>query len=467
MSRLAEELPRLGLADLRVRLAEGGTSSRELAETCLARIAATQPRLGAFAVVMAETALAEAAAADTRRARGAALGPFDGLPVAVKDICDIAGLPTAAGAATRQDRIAAGTAAIIGRLRALGMVVLGKTSMVELALGGWGTNPLLGTPRNPWDARRARAPGGSSSGSAVAVAAGLVPIALGSDTGGSIRLPAAFNGISGLKTTPGLLPLEGTFALSPTLDTLGFLARRAGDVMAMTAAAAGSAIPPPSHGQTDLRGRRLAVIAADALPDSVDAGQRIALAAAADVFRALGAVVTEVASPLDFAGLQAANSRIILHEAWRLHHSHVGHPAQDVDPAVRERLLMAREIPDADYVAARRQRQQAMADWDAWIAAHDALLMPCTTSIAPPLDTLATGWSSPALLTSAGNLVDAAALALPTGFSADGLPTGAQLMGPAFGERQVSALGMAYQQATAWHLHLPPCDWTTEAAATA
>src|SRR5690606_37984213 len=212
-------------------------------EAHLDAIEAFDGRLGAFALVMASSARAEADASDRRRARGESLGPLDGVPVAVKDVCDMEGTPTAAGVKAWSSRIAAATAPVVTRLRASGMVVIGKTHMVELAMGGWGTNPVLGTPLNPWDPDEPRAQGGSSSGSAVAVAAGLVPVALGSDTGGSIRLPAAFTGLSGLKTTPGLIPTQGTFELTPHLDTIGFLARRVDDVMLVTEAVADAGAP--------------------------------------------------------------------------------------------------------------------------------------------------------------------------------------------------------------------------------
>ncbi|WP_173934615.1 amidase [Chelativorans sp. Marseille-P2723] len=455
------DLQRLGLADLRDGLAKGWWSSRDIAEAYLARIAALNPQLNAFALVMADEALADAEAADARRAKGESLGTLDGLPIAVKDVCDIAGTPTGAGVKAWANRIAQSTAPVIERLRSKGMVILGKTNMVELALGGWGTNPFIGTPLNPWDRSEPRAPGGSSSGSAVAVAAGLVPVALGSDTGGSVRLPASFNGLSGMKTTPGLIPITGTFPLTAHLDTIGFLARRISDVIEITDAVSEPGAPvlaakPFPEGKEPLAGLQLAMIRDEDLPGEVDRAVREAVAQAAETLRSLGAVVEEVAPPFDFAELLAANGRIILYDAWRLYQAHVEDLDTPCDPAVRERLFMAREISEADYNHALEQRDRACAEWAAWVAHWPGgLLLPCTPTPAPTLRSLASGWSSCALLTAAGNFVDAATMSLPIGFTSEGLPIGAQLMGPAWSEWRLAAIGDVFQRVTDWHLRCP------------
>lgn len=459
--KLSAELIQYGLADLQCGLATGKWQSRDITEAYLGRIAALNPQLRAFAFVMKESALAEAHASDTRRARGESLGYLDGIPIAIKDICDIVGTPTSAGTLAWADRVASNTAPVVERLRSHGMVILGKTNMVELALGGWGTNSLTGTPLNPWDIDEPRAPGGSSSGSAVAVAAGLAPIALGSDTGGSVRLPANFNGLSGLKTTPGLIPTAGTFPLTAHLDTIGFLARRVSDVMTLTNAVARPEIALPAEtnftpGDKPLSGQRVAVLGDAYLPCQVDQDIREAITQTAETFRSLGAVVEKVAPPFDFNALLVANGQIILYDAWRLHRGHLEDPSTECDVAVRERLLMAREISTSDYELALEKRRRACAEWSAWIDNWPGgLLLPCTATPAPTLRLLGAGWSSCALLTAAGNFVDAATLSLPVGFSSNGLPIGAQLMGPAWSERRLAAIGKVFQRHTDWHLRHP------------
>src|SRR5882672_544111 len=202
----------------------------DLVEALLARIAAYDPKLHAFIDVYAADARLAAEAADKAIRSGHALGPFHGVPIAIKDIIDIEGRITTGGSASRLDHRATRTATVVRRLVCQGMIVLGKTKTVEFACGAWGMNQHLGTPWNPWDAEVARTPGGSSSGSGVAVAARLVPWALGTDTGCSVRQAASWCGITGLKTSIGRISTHGILPLSPTLDTPGTMARTVRDV---------------------------------------------------------------------------------------------------------------------------------------------------------------------------------------------------------------------------------------------
>ena len=187
-----------------------------------------------------DSTIAQARAADQRRAAGYSLSAVDGVPIAVKDLCDIEGQITTGGSQDWVTRRSPTTCTAVERLLRAGMVNLGKTHMVEFAFGGWGTNPVMGTPWNPWDLNTHRTPGGSSSGSGVAVAAALCPAALGSDTGGSVRIPAALNGITGLKTTRGLISLHGALALSGTLDSIGPMTRDMRDAAILTELMAGA-----------------------------------------------------------------------------------------------------------------------------------------------------------------------------------------------------------------------------------
>src|SRR5215475_9198150 len=228
----------LTLTELARALAERRISSREIITEYLERISTLDRKLHAFTEVFAEEALAAADNADRERAAGRAHGALHGLPIAIKDLVHIRGRMTTAGSKSRPHGVAQETATAAERLMAVGMIPLGKTHLVEFAFGGWGRNAPMGAPWNPWDAKVHRVAGGSSSGSAVAVAAGLAPAAIGSDTGGSIRIPAALCGITGLKTTYGLVSLHGAVPLSTLLDTIGPLAHTVEDCALLTAAMA-------------------------------------------------------------------------------------------------------------------------------------------------------------------------------------------------------------------------------------
>ncbi|WP_367717912.1 amidase [Nitratireductor sp. GISD-1A_MAKvit] len=209
------------LADLSKALSEGSLTSTAITRHFLERIARHDKALGAFVNVDADRAMSMAEGLDRLRASGVVYGPLHGLPIAVKDLIDWQDEICTVGSKAWKDRRSTGNAIVMRRLLAAGMIPIGRTAMVEFAFGGWGTNPICGTPRNPWDMETHRIPGGSSSGSGVAVAAGLAPAALGSDTGGSVRIPAALNGLVGLKPTYGRISLKGCFPLSATLDSIG------------------------------------------------------------------------------------------------------------------------------------------------------------------------------------------------------------------------------------------------------
>src|SRR5580692_11324688 len=210
---------------LAVEIAQRRLSPVDVVEACLARIAKHEPKLRAFVDVYEDEARLAAEAADKAIRSGHAVGPLHGVPIALKDLIDIEGRVTTGGSEAWRDRISPVTATLARKLIAAGLIVIGKTHTVEFALGGWGTNQHRGTPWNPWDPEVARTPGGSSSGSGVAVAAGFAPWAIGTDTGGSVRLPASWCGLTGLKTTIGRVSTYGILPLAPTLDTPGPMAR--------------------------------------------------------------------------------------------------------------------------------------------------------------------------------------------------------------------------------------------------
>src|SRR4051812_15861459 len=223
------ELNDLSLRDLSAGLSTRRFSPVDVVEACLSRIAALEPRLHAFVHVHAAEARLAAEAADKAIRAGHGLGPLHGIPIALKDLVEFKGHVTTRGCAVHKDRVSTYTATLAQKLLSQGMIVLGKTHTVEFAYGAWGTNEHMGTPWNPWDMKTQRTPGGSSSGSAVAVAARMAPCAIGTDTGGSVRIPASWCGITGLKTSVGRISTYGVLPLSPTLDTPGPFARSVED----------------------------------------------------------------------------------------------------------------------------------------------------------------------------------------------------------------------------------------------
>lgn len=457
------------LSELALGLAEGRHSSVELAKHFLDRIDRANQALHAYVSVDADSTLRLAEAADARRRAGyGLLGPLDGVPVAIKDLCDIEGQIATAGSQAWRQRRGTTTSTAVARLLAGGMVPLGKLHMVEFAFGGWGTNPVMGTPRNPWDLEHARIPGGSSSGSGVAVAAGLAPAALGSDTGGSVRIPAALNGVTGLKTTRGLISLHGAVPLSGTLDSIGPLTRDVRDALLLTQAMAGAdprdpltqgvpafQMPGSPAGARPLRGMRIAMMPPAQYPIEVDGA---VLAALDDTRRALielGAEVRETPFPFDFHDMMLRNGVIIAAEAYALHREYIEDDSLPFGRHVRARVLAGKATGAADYVLALQAHARACAAWAEWMRGADALLTPCLPFAACRLEDVDETATPLAAFTRAGNYVNASGLALPAGFTADGLPVGVQLLGRPHGEAALGRIGMAFQAATDWHLRRP------------
>lgn len=456
------------LVELAAVLNDRSETAESLARLYLARIAAANEGLHAFVSVDADKALALARAADGRRAAGAVLGPLDGLPFAIKDLADVEGEIVTAGSQTWRSRRATVTSTAVRRLLAAGMVPLGRTHMVEFAFGGWGTNPVMGTPRNPWDAVVHRIPGGSSSGSGVAVAAGLAPFAIGSDTGGSIRVPAALNGVTGLKTTRGLISLHGTVALSTTLDTLGPLTRTMEDAALVTAVMAG---PDPADRSTlglpafqwqrpidddlPLAGVRIAVMAPSSYPMAVDDAVAVAVTGAGATLARLGARLIEASPPFDFHDLMVRNGRIIAGEAYALHRDWIDDLALPIGAGVRARVQSGRSLSAADYLDALASHRRATADWTAWMRDIDALLLPSLPFPATPVAEVDEQLTPLAAFARAGNFFGACGASLPAGFSAAGLPVAAQLLAKPFDEAALIRIGMAFQAVTDWHRRPP------------
>ena len=451
------------LTELSAALARGSTSAMELADLYLQRIRRANPKINAYVHVDEELTRRHARAADERRASGVTLGRLDGLPIAMKDLLEIEGCPTGVGSALWKERRSTTTATVVRNLLAAGMVPLGKTQMVEFAFGTWGANSHLGTPWNPWDLDTHRVPGGSSSGSAVAVAAGLAPAAIGSDTGGSVRIPAALNGITGLKTSGGLISTAGAFPLSQTLDTIGPMTRSAEDAALLCAAMLG----PESDADRQfascaaadspvLASMRITVLSPDQYPIAVERDVATAVDDAQRVLRELGAAVVERRFPLVFDDLMRRNGQLTAAEAYAMHRAYIEDERLPIGAAVRRRVLGGKAINAADYIDALSHRRAACAQWIDWMRDCDALLTPTVPMPACPVDAVDESVTPLASFTRAGNYLDACALSLPAGFSSGGLPVGVQLLARARTDATLLRAGMAFQQVTEWHRCVPP-----------
>jgi aspartyl-tRNA(Asn)/glutamyl-tRNA(Gln) amidotransferase subunit A len=300
------------------------------------------------------------------------------------------------------------------------------------------------------------------------VAAGLAPAAIGSDTGGSVRIPAALCGLTGLKTTYGLVSLAGVVPLSATLDSIGPLAHSVDDVAVLTAAMAGPDLRDPTTqgqprvdfaaalaGEPDLAGRRITCLAPESLPAGTAADVLRVFDDAVTALRDLGAVVDVARFPFDFAELAARNGRIIAAEAYTVHRTYIADPALPIDPWVRRRMLSGEAISAADYLDELEARRRAMAEFADWMRGRDALLTPTLPITAAVLVEVDEATTPLATFTRAANYLGGCALSLPAGHARDGLPIGVQLMGAPFADATLVRLGRAFQLATDWHLRRP------------
>ena len=454
----------------------GQCSSRDLVDAHLGRIARFDGQLNAFVEVYADASRLLADAADVARRAGMPLGPLHGLPIALKDLCDIEGRIGTVGSRMWQGRVAPATSATVQRLLGAGMIPLGKTQMVEFAFGGWGTNPLMGTPWNPWDMAHQRVPGGSSSGTAVAVAAGLAPAGIGSDTGGSVRIPAAFCGLVGLKVTFGRISLHGTGLLSWTLDSIGPLARSVDDCAEILRALAGpDARDPSSLAQpaldlpqqfeaASLHSLRIALPDADQLPPFMHPAVRAAWADSAQRLARLGAEIVPVRLPDWYFDLSKQAGMVIASEAFALHRDWIENPAMQIGDVVRARVLGAREFAPGAYAETLRvmaDRRRLFADW---FERFDALLLPTVAIPAPLLDQIDEASPIPGYLTRPANYLGLCALSLPAG-QYEGLPLGVQLIGKPFAERLLLQMGKTLQDDRGQHRLRPTLNMAANDAA--
>jgi aspartyl-tRNA(Asn)/glutamyl-tRNA(Gln) amidotransferase subunit A len=447
-------------------------SSLEVTRACLARIERLDERLNCFIALEAEAALGEAAARDAELARGNLRGALHGVPLAHKDMFYRPGAVSTGGSEIRRNWRAERHATVLRRLEAAGAVNLGRLNMSEFAAGPTGHNKFYGACRNPWNPRHMT--GGSSSGSGAAVAARLVYGALGSDTGGSIRMPASANGVVGLKPTYGRVSRFGAMPRAWSLDHVGPLARSAGDCALLSGIIAGadpqdpsaSAAPVPDYLASlaaGIKGWRVGVPHEEGYA-GVAPEVRDSLAASLEVLRSLGARLVPVRLPDLSLAYQVADT-IIKCEAATIHRRWLGERSQDYSDHVRSRIEAGLLIPATRYIEALSLRATLLADFLAQVMAEiDVLHLPALPLPVPTLaesDVEGTGEAVLALVaqlsrfTRPFNLLGLPALSVPCGFSASGLPLGCQLVGKPFAEAALFTVAHSYQQATDFHIKSP------------
>jgi aspartyl-tRNA(Asn)/glutamyl-tRNA(Gln) amidotransferase subunit A len=433
------------LAALELLLEQRRLSSEELVQRCLARIADENGRLHAFSSVFTEEALADARRLDDERRGGIRRGPLHGLPIAVKGLADIKGRLTGFGSRVYATEPARETASFIECLKEAGLIVIGTTHMVEFAFGSWGTNHAMGTPWNPRDPAVHRVPGGSSSGSAVAVAAGLVPAAVGSDTGGSIRIPASLCGVVGFKPTIGSVSTEGVAPLSPTFDTIGPLTTCVDDARLVFAALTGTeALRLPA------RTTRVRVGIVDrAQLEPIDSHVADAFEDAIDRLSDGFAVRETVRLPLPLSEYQRLSGEIMAFEAYRRLRVLVEDESSPLDPFVRQRVRAGREIDAKRYEAALQDRQRAIRDFGPILDRFDVILLPSTPLRAVPVAEVDESVFPMSRFTRIGNYLDLCGISIPVPSRDGALPVGLQALAGTGRDADLLAFGEHIERAMA------------------
>ena len=437
--------------ELAQALAEGRTTSRALIEESLARIADPDGE-GArtFIKVHADSARASADAMDMLRRAGRSPGRYAGIPIALKDLFDIAGEPTPAGSRVLADAPdATASAPVVARMFAAGFISVGRVNMTEFAFSGLGINPHYGTPTSPWDRASRRIPGGSSSGTAVAVADQMAAAGLGTDTGGSCRIPAAFCGIVGYKPTARRVPIMGVLPLAPSLDSIGPLAPSVTCCAAIDAILAGA---PATHGvdAASLSGLRLAV-PSNMVLEGMDSTVAAALDRALSRLSAAGARIEHVRFAA-FDELPSVNAKggFAASEAYAWHRRLLATQGSRYDPRIRVRIARGEHISAADYVDVVNARRRLIGDFDLATAPYDAVLMPTVPIVAPRIaeldDERAYNTMNMLILrnTALGNFFDRCSISLPCQRPGEA-PVGLMLVGETLGDDRLFSIAAAVE----------------------
>jgi len=458
-----DDLTKLTIREASDLIRKKKASPVDLTNACLARINRMNPALNAFITITAESALEQARAAESDVMRGNWKGPLHGVPIALKDLFDTAGVRTTAGSGVFKDRIPTEDAEVVRRLKAAGAVLLGKTNMQEFAFGGTSLISYFGAVRNPWEPGHIA--GGSSGGSAAAVAAGLCYGALGSDTAGSVRLPASHCGVAGLKPTYGLVSIRGVIPLSWSLDHVGPLARTVEDTALLLQVIAGYDeqdttsekinVPDYSHSigmkVSSLRiGIPREFFFADLDPE-IDAAIKEALS----VLGKLAGGLRDVALQAD--KMETLRDVVRAAEAYAYHREYVAKTPELYQPLILKRIQAGANVTTPAYIQGRRDLAEVRRKAEKWIEGVDVLVTP-TLPIPPATisDPHADDILPTVRNTSPFDVNGWPAISLPCGFTRQGLPMGLQIIGPGGGESVVFQLAHAYEQATDWHKRRPP-----------
>jgi aspartyl-tRNA(Asn)/glutamyl-tRNA(Gln) amidotransferase subunit A len=433
----------------------GETTPTDLIDATLTNISRLEDKLAAFEIVLADNAREAADAATKAIASGHRIGPFHGIPFALKDLIDVEGLRTTGGTRQREDHVAEASAAIARRLIAAGGILIGKTKTVEVAYGAWGTNQVRGTPWNPWDAETHRMPGGSSSGSGVAVAARMATCAVGTDTGGSVRIPSAACGLTGLKVTEGRLPLNGIVPLSHTLDTPGPMARSVEDAAIMFEVMDGR---HPANTDRDLRERNglFAEIErgvsgltlgclTDADRDGIDQDVVDQYDDAITRLKMLGAEIVPFALPVPIEHMKRDVGTLISSEGYFHHGDMYETPSNQVDTDVAPRILLGAKIPSKQYIQALVRRQAHKVETLKAMDGLAAFLTPTMPTLPLPISEVDQS-GTPAVFTRGINYLGFCATAQPIALTSAGLPTSLQTAARPGDETMALRIAAAYER---------------------
>lgn len=430
-------------------------SARALADAFLQRLAASNPGLGAVLTITNDAAMEDADRADAARRRGQPL-PLDGMPIVVKDNIAMGGYPTTAGSRPLVDNVPADDAEPLRRLRAAGAVVLGKAALHELAFGLTTQSEFFPSTRNPWD--RSRVPGGSSGGCAAALAADLCVGAIGTDTGGSVRVPAALTGLTGLRPGPGVVPTTGVVAASPTFDTVGPMARSARDARLLLAALRTPGTPTASDGERFGPG----VVAhlrvghpGEEWLGELDREVAERTAELAELLARLGATIVRVSLP-DFAPYAAPFVQVLRREGFVEHRARCGAGLDGLGRDVRQRLEYGRAVGEEELAAARQALRRWRAAAEAALRGLDLLLLPTTCVPAPPIGADDVTHNALGRLTTPLSVLHRPTVSIPGGLTRAGLPVGAQLTGRAGAEDALLAVAQRIEAETGFHHLRPP-----------